>query len=405
MARFSAVIGLGTAIALAFSGAPAAAAATPHGPSLVVDAESGAVLQADQPDQPWFPASLAKVMTAYLVFETMAKGHLAGDTRLPVSKAAAGQAPVRVGLRAGRKIALSSALNAAVVASANDAAVVLAEAVAGSETSFALLMTAKARQLGMDRTVFANATGLPHPDSRTTARDMALLARALLRDFPEQAALFGQPRARFGQRQVRSTNGWLTAFEGARGLKTGFTCDSGYNLIGMAERNGRLLLGIVLGEPTSGRRNARMSKLLAQAFKTTAEGKPLLNDLAPEPAQIALVQPPRVLGPGTCAKSSRSATLGNGRLPGWGVILGAYHSRAEAKAVIARQRKAGGGALKKGRPAVVTRAQDGSRRFNALLVGLKQADAGQACKALWARGAYCLALPPDQLNNPKAIWR
>ena len=386
--------------AIAFSTTAAA-----HGPSLVVEAESGAVLQAEQPDQPWFPASLAKIMTAYLVFETMANGHLTLDDGLPISKAAARQTPVKVGLRAGRRISLKSALNATVVASANDAAVVLAEAVAGSETAFALLMTAKARQLGMDQTVFANATGLPDPASKTTARDMAILVRALLRDFPRQAALFGQSRATFGKGHVATTNGWLKAFEGAQGLKTGFTCDSGYNLIGTAERDGRLLVGVVLGDESSGRRNARMTQLLGRAFKTPADGKPRLDELISEPVRTASLQPPRVLGPSNCSKSSRNGTLTNGRLPGWGIIFGSFYSQSEAKAVIAKNRKAIGSAQRKGRGAVIKRAQDGPRGYSALLVGLQQADAGQACKRLWDRGAYCLALPPDQLNNPQAIWR
>ena len=373
-------------------------------PSLVVDAQSGAVLQADQPDQPWFPASLAKIMTAYLVFESLDQGRLALDDRLPVSKAAARQAPVRVGLRAGKRIRLESALNAAIVASANDAAVVLAEAVAGSESAFALLMTAKARDLGMRQTVFVNATGLPDPDNVTTARDMAILARSLLRDFPDRAKLFSQTRAAFGKGHVATTNGWLTSFQGAQGLKTGFTCDSGYNLIGTAMRGGRTLVGIVLGDRSSGARNARMTKLLSGAFKVPAADKPRLDELARTPASAGTGKPPRVLGPSSCAKSSKVAA-GNGRLPGWGVIFGAYYSRSEAKSVISQNRKAVGKAGRKGRAAVVTRSQDGPRRYSALLVGLQQADAGQVCKTLWDRGAYCLALPPNQLNNPQAIWR
>ena len=401
MGRLSPTIGFALTLALALAFAPAAAA---RGPSLVIEAASGVVLQAEQPDQPWFPASLAKVMTAYLVFETMAEGRLTAETRLPVSKAAAGQAPVRVGLRAGRRVSLESALNAAIVASANDAAVVLAEAVAGSEAAFARRMTAKARSLGMGRTVFANATGLPNAASKTTARDMAILARALLRDFPRQARRFSRARAAFGKGHVRTTNGWLTAFEGAQGLKTGFTCDSGYNLIGTAERGGRLLVGVVLGDESSGRRNARLTKLLGRAFKTPTAGKPRLDELALEPTQASLAQPPRVLGPNDCGRT-RSAALTIGRLPGWGLIFGSYHSKSEARSVIDRNRKVIGRTLRKGRPAVIKREQDGPRGYSALLVGLQQADAGQACKALWDRGAYCLALPPSQLNNPKAIWR
>ena len=389
--------------ALALAGAGAARA---QGPSLVVEADSGAVLHAYQPDQPWFPASLTKIMTAYLVFEALSKGRLTLDQEFVISKAAAAQPPGKAGLRAGRKLSIRTALDATIVASANDAAVFLAEAVAGSEAAFAAAMTRKARALGMASTRFANASGLPDKGQVTTARDMAKLARALRRDFPKRIGLFSQRRARFGKRNLSTTNGWLSAFEGADGLKTGFTCGSGYNLVGSAVRGGRRLLGVVLGGDSAGRRNAEMTRLLTAAFKLGANGRPRLDELPPEPSSARAA--PELLGPSKCARSARSATrvaLTAGNLPGWGVILGSYVTEAEAKAAIAESREAIKSAVRGGRAAIIGRDRDGLHRFSALLVGLKQGDAGLACKQLWDRGAYCLALTPEQLNHPKALWR
>ena len=382
------------------------AAARAQGPSLVVEADSGVVLHAYRPDQPWFPASLTKIMTAYLVFEALADGRLRLDQEIEVSKHAASQPPGKAGLRAGRKLKIKTALNAMIVASANDAAVFLAEAVAGTEAAFAGLMTRKARALGLTSTVFVNASGLPAKAQVTTARDMAILAQAIRRDFPSRIGLFSQSRARFGKRSLSTTNGWLTAFKGADGLKTGFTCGSGYNLVGSAVRGGRRLVGVVLGGTSSGQRNAEMTKLLNAAFKVGANGRPRLDQLPAEPPQGRAKAAPEVLGPSRCARSStKSISLDPGNLPGWGVIFGSFPTEAEAKAAISKNRQAIKSLVRGGRAAVIGRDREGLRRYSALLVDLDQGKAGQACKRLWDSGAYCLAIPPQQLNHPNALWR
>ena len=206
--------------------------------------------------------------------------------------------------------------------------------------------------------------------------------------------------------QFSTTNGWLTAFKGADGLKTGFTCGSGYNLVGSAVRDGRRLVGVVLGGTSSGQRNAEMSKLLNAAFKVGPSGRPRLDELPAEPPRGRATAAPEVLGPSKCARSStKSVSLDPGNLPGWGVIFGSFPSQAEAKAAISKNRKAIKPVVPGGRAAVISRDREGLRRYSALLVGLDRGKAGLACKQLWDRGAYCLAIPPQQLNHPGALWR
>ena len=364
--------------------------------SLVIDAESGAVLQAEEPTRPWYPASLAKLMTVYLTLEALRDGRLALAQEVPVSTAAAGQPPTKLGLRAGRSITVETALLAVIVRSANDAAVVLAEAVAGSERAFAEAMTAKARALGMSASRFRNASGLPDPAQVTTARDMAILASALVATFPDRLPLFRQRALHYGGRSLPTINGWLTSFEGAEGLKTGFTCASGYNLVALASRGGRRLIGVLLGGADRQSRDGQMRRLMERAFaapRDAAQGG--LAELRP----AAQDGPPEVLSQAACGSVASS---GNGRLPGWGILFGSFPSKGEARAVIERNREALAGG---GRAAILPSARWGRTRHAALLVGLRQADAGRACQSLAASGRFCQTLSPQILNNPKAVWR
>ena len=179
--------------------------------TIVVDPASGRILQAENDRAPRYPASLAKMMTAYLVLEALREKRLTIERKLPISTAAANQRPVKLGLRRGRTIILAAALDATILRSANDAAVVLADAVAGDEARFARRMTRTARRLGMRDTRFTNATGLPQADQVTTAHDMAILARALMRDFPEASTLFSRTSARHGKHRFSTINGWLAS--------------------------------------------------------------------------------------------------------------------------------------------------------------------------------------------------
>ncbi len=240
------------------------------GPVILVEAGSGRVLYAEEQDHQWYPASLTKVMTAYLAFEAIRSGRLKLTDTVVVSEKALEQAPSKLGLPIGTEIGVDVAIRALVVKSANDVAIMLAEKIGGSEEGFVQLMNDTAKRLGMSRTQFVNPHGLPVPGQISTARDLARLARAALQDFPEHGAVWGLSEMQLGEQRLRSHNGLLRSFEGADGIKTGFICDSGFNVAASATRDGKRLIAVVLGEPSGDDRNLRAASLLNHGFETAA---------------------------------------------------------------------------------------------------------------------------------------
>lgn len=249
--------------------------------SIVMDLRDGTVYAATAPDRRQQPASLTKMMTLYLVFEAVESGQLRLDQRVVISRRAAAQPPSRLGLRAGQRVSIRSLIRAAAIKSANDAAVALAEAVAGSESEFARLMTQKARELGMRNTTFRNATGLTRRGHLSTARDMAILARHLFFDFPEYYNIFGRTSTYAAGKRIWTTNRLLRSYRGADGIKTGFTRAAGYNLAASARRGDKRIVAVVLGGKSSRWRNAEMRRLLDLGFRKA-------------PTRVAMV-PPRGL--------------------------------------------------------------------------------------------------------------
>ena len=239
--------------------------------SIVIDAETGEVLRSRNADIRRYPASLTKMMTLYLLFEAIDNGKFSLNSKLKVSKRAAGQSPSKLGLRAGSTIRVEDAIKALIVKSANDIAVVVAEALGGTEVEFARKMTRKAKALGMSRTSFRNASGLPNRKQRSTARDMAKLARALMQDFPNRYHYFDDRRFRYRGRVHRSPNKLLGRYRGMDGIKTGYIRASGFNLVASAERDGRRVIAVVFGGKTSRSRNAHMANLLDLGFTRIAE--------------------------------------------------------------------------------------------------------------------------------------
>jgi D-alanyl-D-alanine carboxypeptidase len=230
--------------------------------AIVIDANSGDVLHAAAADSQRHPASLTKIMTLYLLFERIEAGKLKLSTPLEVSEDASEQAPSKLGLRPGQTIAVEDAIKALVTKSANDVAVVVAEAIAGSEDEFAKLMTRKARALGMTRTVYKNASGLPDDDQVTTARDQALLALAIQERFPRHYRYFSTPRFLYRGHWMRNHNRLLGNVEGVDGIKTGYTRASGFNLVTSVRRGKRQIIAVVFGGRTGAQRDARMRKLI-----------------------------------------------------------------------------------------------------------------------------------------------
>jgi D-alanyl-D-alanine carboxypeptidase len=238
--------------------------------SIIVDGNSGLVLAANNPDSLRHPASLTKIMTLYMLFERLESGKLKLDSEMDVSQHAASQAPTKLGLRPGQTLRVEDAIKGLVTRSANDAAVVIAEAIAGDEDDFAKLMTRKARALGMTKTVYRNASGLPDDEQVTTARDQSLLGRAIQDRYPRYYRYFSTTAFNYKGRSIRNHNRLLGSVEGVDGIKTGYTRASGFNLVTSMKRGNRHLVGVVLGGRSGGSRDAIMRNLLAENLEKGA---------------------------------------------------------------------------------------------------------------------------------------
>jgi D-alanyl-D-alanine carboxypeptidase len=233
---------------------------------LVVEADTGKVLQADNATYPWYPASVTKLMTAYVTLKAVKDGRMSLDTLLTVSPVAASQSPSKMGFRPGTQLTVDNALKMMLVKSANDMAVVLAEGVGGSIDGFSAQMNQTAQRLGMTQTSYVNPNGLPADGQITSARDLAILARAIIRDLPEYEYFVHIPSIRYGRKVTQNFNKLIGRYPGADGFKTGFICASGYNLVASATRNGKRLIAVVLGASSGQMRAVRAAQLLERGF-------------------------------------------------------------------------------------------------------------------------------------------
>lgn len=241
----------------------AAHAAEAH---LLIEADTGKVLEAENATYPWYPASLTKLMTAYVTLMAVKQGRITLDTLFTVSPTAAAQSPSKMGFRPGTQVTVDNALKMMMVKSANDMAVVLAEGVGGSIDGFSAEMNAAAQRLGMTQTSYVNPNGLPADGQITSARDLAILARAIIRDLPEYEYFMHIPSIRYGRRVTHNFNKLIGRFPGADGFKTGFICASGYNLVGSATQNGKRLIAVVLGASSGTMRAVRVAQMLERGF-------------------------------------------------------------------------------------------------------------------------------------------
>jgi len=233
---------------------------------LLIEADTGKVLEAQNATMPWHPASLSKLMTAYVTLKAVKEGRITLDTLFTVSTIAASQPPSKMGLRPGTQVTVDNALKMMLVKSANDMAVVLAEGVGGSIDGFSATMNRTAQQLGMTQTSYVNPNGLPADGQITSARDMAILARAIIHDLPEYEYFVHIPSIRYGRRITQNFNKLIGRYPGADGFKTGFICASGYNLMASATRNGKRLIAVVLGASSGRMRAVRAVQLLDRGF-------------------------------------------------------------------------------------------------------------------------------------------
>ena len=260
--RFRALIlGLAAGAALSLAAERAQAEA-----QLLIEASTGKVLHAENATYPWYPASVTKIMTAYTTLRAIKDGRISLDTLLTVTKNAAAQQPTKMGFKVGTTVTVDNALKMLMVKSANDIAVAIAEGVGGSLEGFADMMNANARRLGMSQSHFINPNGLPAENHVTSARDLGILARALLREFPDYDSYWHISAIRYGNRVMRNYNSLVDRYPGTDGLKTGFICASGYNVVATATRNGRRLIAIVLGAYSGSVRAQKAAQLLERGF-------------------------------------------------------------------------------------------------------------------------------------------
>lgn len=357
---------------------------------LVMDAHTGKILHALNPDTPNFPASLTKMMTLYLVFEALDKKRIKLNEEMPVSAKASRQPASHLALSADSTIAVKDGILALVTKSANDVAVVFAERLASDEREFALAMTAKARKLGMKNTTFRNASGLPHRGQLSTARDMALLARALLRDFPHHYHYFSAAQFDYDGVTHKNHNKLLASYDGADGIKTGYIRASGFNLVASAKRDGKRLIGVVFGGRTPTERNKRMAKLLDLGFKATlpmamaeaeAEEKPAPKAKAKAPAKTAV----------KLAKAPAPAAGDDTRQ--WGIQVGAFNRHALAEAAAAKAMERLPSVLESGEVRIVS-TQKGRRSalHRARIVGLSKQEAARACAYYKKKSWGCMQM-------------
>src|SRR4051794_16278131 len=253
---------------------------------ILVEVDTGKVLHAENATMPWYPASITKIMTAYVTLRAVKEGRITLDKLIPVSPNAVAQQPVKMGFPTGTQLTVDNALKMLMVKSANDMAVVLAEGVAGSIENFADQMNQTARRLGMTQSNFVNPNGLPADEQIVSARDMAILARAALREFPEYDYYWHLPGIRYGKRVIRNYNTLLGRYAGADGMKTGFICASGFNLVATATRDGKRLIAVVLGAPSASARAVKAAQLLERGFQSNA-----LSWLTPPLGTVDSLQP------------------------------------------------------------------------------------------------------------------
>lgn len=375
--------------------------------SIVVDADNGNVLYAVNPDRRSYPASLTKVMTLYLLFDALEQGKLTMNSRLPVSAHANRQAPSKLNLQAGDRIDVEDAVLALVTKSANDVAVVVAEAIGGSEDDFADMMTRKARQLGMSATTYRNASGLPDSGQVSTPRDQATLARALVRHHAHYYHYFSTRQFKWKGQPISTHNRLMLRYKGADGIKTGYINASGFNLIASAKRDGKRIVGVVFGGNTAGWRDNNMEQILDKGF-ARLKTAPTLRSAAIEEEDRADLD--KLIASATTDTSGKSqpikasfktppsvndSDIGDADPDSWGIQVGAFGDyKTSHKAASAAAKKLGG--LISAASVEVAKAKSGKRMvYRSRLVGFTEDQARAACKRLSKAKQACRVVQPS----------
>lgn len=445
---FKVVIGV-AAVVVALAGSSPASAA-PYA-AMVMDMRDGSVLHSRSADRRQHPASLTKLMTLYLTFEALESGRLHLDQKVTVSRHASRQPASKLYLKAGQKVTIRHLIRATAIKSANDAAMVLAETIGGSQSGFAEMMTAKARKLGMMNSTFRNPHGLTASGHLSTAHDMAILARQLYFDFPEYYNVFGKVTAQAAGKNIRTTNRLLVSYKGAEGMKTGYTRAAGFNLVATAARGQERIIAVVMGGNSSRSRNARVAELLDMGFARAAGRVAVVPPQDRKSVRVAIAEAPlprarpgsrptglaavahAIAAPAIAAPteissaraplytlppmarpgSSDGAIAREDRFipvpkpssadeaqaaaaqvfPGWSVRLGAFADRAEAVESVTAV-TLGDVALLSSAVSEISeiRGATGESLYEVRFTGLAPREASKACSALKSRGRDCIAL-------------
>lgn len=394
--------------------------------SIVIDHNAGRVLYARNADEARFPASLTKIMTLYMVFDRLKAKEIDLDSRLTVSKYAASRPPSKVGLKPGQTIRVVDAIRALVTKSANDVATVVAENLGQTESQFARMMTIRAREIGMSRTTFRNASGLPNNAQLTTARDMATLSRRIMTDHPEYYGFFRLKYFQYRGKRYRNHNGLLFGYKGTDGIKTGYTRASGFNLAASTRRGKKHLVAVVMGGRTSKTRNQHMRSLLERHWKRASSRrrpmKPLVRPPLPRrnpierkpvpvasaPVQTAAVSArlpwapgislidadPRqaVNGPGHTFPATEAASRSRSREGDFHVQVGAYSSQKEAAARLSAVLAEARGMLEGHDPITMPLPDSKRYLFRARFAGFSEGSARKTCSALKRKKIPCIVM-------------
>ncbi len=401
----------------------------------IMDAKTGKVLASSNADDLNHPASLTKMMTLYMTFEAIHRGKLSWNTRIPVSRFAAAKPPTKLGLKPGGTVTVREAVDGMIIKSANDAAAAMAEALGGSESGFARLMTQKAREIGMRRTTFLNASGLPNMQQWTTARDMSTLAVALINNYPQEYRLFSQTSFNYRGHSVRGHNNLMYRYEGMDGIKTGYTNASGFNLVSAVRQGNRRVIGVVMGGATARGRDALMASLLdryvpkassvssSRLLASVGGGKvakqvevaSVSDDVAvdvdaqttatttPAPARkrtevvpMAFAATSNVTVPMDRPAAMDEILVANKPAAGgsWQVQIAATPTAQAAKDLLSEAKSKAGNALANASPYTEAVGKGGNTVYRARFVGFaSRDDASSACSALKRKDFDCMLLP------------
>lgn len=387
-----ALFGLGLSIC-----APGSATASTS--SIIIDAESGDILSSFNADERRYPASLTKVMTLYITFDALNKGIIKLNDDLKVSRHAANMAPSRLGLRPGQTIKVKTCIEALIVKSANDCATVLAENLGYSEKNFAQTMTQVAKELGMKNTTFRNANGLPNKAQKTTARDMALLGAAMYHHFPQYYKLFSLKKFTYEGKTIYTHNNILKTFEGADGMKTGFTNAAGFNIITSAQRDGHRVIAVTMGHNTAKERDRHVAKMMDKGLKRLA-----LNDRIKDSNMYASLESQKVISENketqTASVSQKTKTdweapstkaEGKDEKAQWGIQVGAFSNYSKARNYALKIKKEAQKLA--ANPIDIEPIANGSAIiYRSKIIGMEKSVADKTCQNLKRKNKSCIVV-------------